>query len=859
MLKKLMLLRIVCILVALSIVPLARAQQGDHPGELQKQPTFPVPSAPALSPDQALKTFKVAPGFRIELVASEPLVEAPVAIAFDPDGRLWVVEMCGFMPNVDGKGEDQPIGRIAVLEDTDGDGRMDKRTVFADGLVLPRAICLVRGGALVAEPPKLWFMRDTDGDGKADEKVEVAKDYGSRLSPEHTANGLLWALDNWIYSANYTFRFRSLEDDWRREGTTFRGQWGISQDDFGRLFFNSNQDQLRCDLVPSAYLLRNPNLRDPMGLNWQVIKDQSTWPIRVNPGVNRGYTPGQLRADGTLATFTAACAPVIYRGDKFPAEFHGNAFVCEPAGNLVKRDLLTEKDGVITARRAYDKSEFLASTDERFRPVNLANGPDGALYVVDMYRGIVQHRVYVTSYLRKQIESRNLETPLNQGRIYRVVPEATPLGLAPRLAKAPSAELVGYLSHPNGWWRDTAQRLLIEHDNAAVYPALRAKAVSDTNDLGRIHALWTLEGMGALDQPTLLANLTAAHPKVRATAIRLAEPFLKTEAKSEFLPRFLAMAESDRAADVRLQLAFTLGQITDPTAEQGMLVLAKSSVDTPLMRDALLSGLVVRELEFLEKLLADKEWRTVRPDRAEFVTGLARCVFAGHKPKRVERLLELAAAQGRDTAWQRLALLDGISGNAPSQTKSRQVVVRPKVLRMPAKPAGLDALGQSGDAQVRARIEKINDLITWPGQPGYVPEPPVIPLAAEQQALFDQGKTLFEATCAQCHQPHGLGQEGLAPPLVDSEWVVGPAPRLVRIALQGAHGRIEVKGRTYNLEMPAFASAFNDEQLASVLTYIRRAWEHTASPVAPGMVKSIRTETAQREEGWTQAELLKIQ
>ncbi len=280
---------------SLLLVSIGQAQQGDKPGELQKPPTFAVPPSPALSPEEALKTFKLAPGFRIELVASEPLVEDPVAVAFDPDGRIWVVEMRGFMPDVDGKGEDQPVGRIVVLEDTDGDGKMDKRTVFADGLIMPRALCLVRDGVLVAEPPMLWFMRDTDGDGKADEKIAVAKDYGNRMNPEHNANGLMSAMDNWIYSANFTARFRSLEEDWKREPTAFRGQWGIAQDDFGRLFFNSNEDQLRGDLVPAAYLFRNPNYRAPLGYNFQVIKDQSVWPVRVNPGVNLGaYAQGAI-------------------------------------------------------------------------------------------------------------------------------------------------------------------------------------------------------------------------------------------------------------------------------------------------------------------------------------------------------------------------------------------------------------------------------------------------------------------------------------------------------------------------------------------------------------------------------------
>src|SRR3954469_11206636 len=335
------------LLAGLFFVPVAFAQNGDK-GETNQPLRVArekIPLSPPLNPQEALKTFKVPAGFRIELVASEPLIEMPVAIAFDPDGRIYVLEMRGFMPNPQAIGEKEPVGRVSILEDTDGDGRMDKRTSFLEGLVMARAITLVRGGVLVAEPPHLWFCRDKDGDGKGDEKIEVATDYGSQSNPEHTANGLLWAMDNWIYSANYGFRFRNTDGKWQKDATTVRGQWGITQDDFGRLFHNSNSDQLRGDLVPSHYVKKRASGTKLKGLNEQIAKDQSTYPIRVNPGVNRGYQVKQLRTNGTLATFTAACGPVIYRGDNFPPEYEGNAFVCEPSGNLVKRSILSEKDG----------------------------------------------------------------------------------------------------------------------------------------------------------------------------------------------------------------------------------------------------------------------------------------------------------------------------------------------------------------------------------------------------------------------------------------------------------------------------------------------------------------------------------
>src|SRR6185369_13167835 len=231
---------------------------------------------------------------------------------------------------------------------------------------MPRAIAFVRGGLLVAEPPHLWFFRDENGDGKAEKKEEVSNDYGNQANPEHTANGLMWGRDNWIYSANHTVRYRNIRGYWEKDVTQFRGQWGITEDDYGRLFFNSNSDQFRGDLVPGQYFLRNSNFKSPFGLNVQIAREQSTFPGRVNPGVNRGYQKGTLRPDGTLAQFTGACGPCIYRGGLFPNKFHGAAFLCEPTANLVRCNLLTENEGMISATNAFPNAEFLTSTDERF-------------------------------------------------------------------------------------------------------------------------------------------------------------------------------------------------------------------------------------------------------------------------------------------------------------------------------------------------------------------------------------------------------------------------------------------------------------------------------------------------------------
>ena len=347
-----MLSRYLCLIALLtSCAARLLAQNGDAANETQTPPPadLKIPPSPVLVAEEAIKTIKVAPGYKLEIAAADPLVGNPVAMSFGPDGRLWVVEMRAFMPNPDGKGEDAKVGSIAVLEDTDHDGRFDKRTVFLDGLVLPRAFALVGDGVLVAEPPHLWFCRDTNGDGVADEKIEVTSDYGSAENPEHTANGLLWAMDNWIYSANHTVRYRYLgAGKFAQEFTVSRGQWGITQDNTGRLFHNNNSDPIRYDAVPSQYFARNPGLTDPAGVNVQLVPaDLRIWPLRVTPGVNRGYK--SLDSTGRITAVTAACGPLIFRGTLLP-DLRNDVFVCEPSGNLIKRISLASNDDNLAGR-----------------------------------------------------------------------------------------------------------------------------------------------------------------------------------------------------------------------------------------------------------------------------------------------------------------------------------------------------------------------------------------------------------------------------------------------------------------------------------------------------------------------------
>ena len=843
----------------LLIAPLALAQNGDKPGEKQESrvPKEKIPASPPLSAAAALKTFKLPPGFRIEVVAAEPLVETPIAMQWDPAGRIWVVEMPSYMNTPAATGEMEPINRISVLEDTNGDGVMDKKTVFLDKLVMPRALCLAYGGVLVCEPPAL-FWYPIEAGLKPGQRVVVDKNFAPNgfKNPEHTGNSPTWMMNNWIVSANHNLRFRRVDDEWKRAATTSRGQWGLTMDDWGRPFYNSNSDQLRTDLVPSEYYFRNPLFRTSAGLTQQPMKDQTVWPARVNPGVNRGYQAATLKPDGTLAKYTATCGPVIYRGDNFPAEFQGNAFIPEPSANFVRRMVLTENAGELTGTNPYKEAEFLTSTDELFRPINAYTGPDGCLYLVDMYHGILQHRVFLTSYLRQQAESRGLDKVIRHGRIYRVLHTGKPPGPKPQLASASAADLVNALAHPNGWWRDTAQRLLVEQPAAAALAPLKQMALAGADPRSRLHALWTLDGLGQMDVTTLISALgKEQHGKVRAAALRVADGFLRTSDKDKVLLKLVSMAET-KDIHTQVQLAFTLGEAKEPAAEAAMALLARNAGTNAIIRDALISGLALREVEMLARIATDKSWEDKTPVNGgeAFISALAKNVFQQARGDRVNSLLEQITRK-ETPKWQTLAVLASLNVSAPAAKKG-EPPPRVKLVKLAAEPPALAALAKSDDKTVQAAVNKLGKMLVWPGKPG-VTLPVIKPLTEAEQVRFTTGKAMFEATCAACHQPHAYGQDGLAPPLVDSEWVAGSPERLARIILHGVGGPITVLGKKWDMDMPGHGT-FDDETVAAVMTFLRRSWDHDYDPVAPDFVKQVRAATAGRESAWTDAELKKL-
>jgi mono/diheme cytochrome c family protein/glucose/arabinose dehydrogenase len=810
---------------------LAQKKKAARRKQQQHKKSAPEP-VPPFTPDEALASFTVQPGFRVELVASEPLVKNPVALAFDPDGRVWVCEMQGYMPNARGEGEGAPIGDVVMLEDTDGDGKMDKRTVFIDGLVLPRAIALVKGGLLVAEPPALWFCPDRDGDGHADEKIAVDPQYNKLVSsnPEHMPNGLMRGIDNWIYNAKSATRYREDAGAFRQEKTAFRGQWGIAQDDWGRLYYNYHISQLHADIFSSAeYLERPQSLGNVGGLNVALTTDQRVWPSHPTPGVNGG----KLTPDKKLQVFTSACGLAIYRGELFPREFRGNPFICEPAGNLVKRNIAQEAGGLISARSATEGAEFLTSLDERFRPVNLYTGPDGALWVVDMYCGILEHSTYMGGALKRYIEEHKLAEPAGWGRIWRIVPEEAKTGALPKLPHTSTAELVAQLENRNGWWRDTAQRLLVEQHDAAAAPLLRELLVTANEGATRLHVLWTLESLGALDEVTLRQALGDPEPKIRAAALRLSEPLL---AGNPGLTERVMHLLADRAEEVWIQLMLTLGALPYDATREAMLALLSQANGHPYVQRAALTSLHGHELEFLEALFAT-EVTGLSAKNVIVIQSLTAALLQEGKPERADRLFALIATQPEAP---RDLLVDAVLRNPElslEQYRPIPLAQEPawwKTLAGEVKPETLSSLGE---------------LFTWPGKPSKL-ERTVVPLNDEQQRRFTEGKALFGQICGVCHQPSGQGLEGLAPPLVNSPWVLGSEERLVRIVLNGLAGAITVNRREYTMEMPALG-ALSDEQIAAILTYLRREWGHRADPVDPPQVAEIRAAVGARARPWT--------
>ncbi len=559
-------------------------------------------ASPVLDAKTAIQHMAVDKGLEVQLVAAEPMVVAPVAMSFDDRGRMWVVEMTGFMPDTSGTGEDKPDGKIVILEDTTGDGIADTRKVFLDSLVLPRAICLVENGVLVATPPQLWFYEIKDD--KPGKRTLVDDQYAAGGNVEHQPNGLLRAMDNWIYNAKSDRRYRKVGDKWLKEPTIFRGQWGISQDDQGRLFYNNNSENLLGDYFSPGLGGKNPHQQRTAGYDEKIVPDNHVFPARATTGVNRGYMKGVLDDSLRLVEFTAACGPLIYRGGLLPLEYAGNAFVAEPSANLIKRNILEDSDIVVRGKQAYHGREFLASTDERFRPVNLVAGPEGALYIVDMYRGILQHKTYITGYLKNEIKARKLTLPLNCGRIYRIIPAGQhPEKILPGMN---TNSLVKTLHNGNGMLRDKAQQLIIDRRLVDAAPALREMLPDSLQPLGQLHALWTLEGLHLLNYNDLNICLRQNSDALKRQALAALPSILSPANLKPALAAIDSLLQRPSMAPSVAYLLPAIGKINKAAAAQLEATLIKSYARDRYTAAALINNAAGREAAMLKQLEHDQ-------------------------------------------------------------------------------------------------------------------------------------------------------------------------------------------------------------------------------------------------------------
>ncbi len=763
-------INITCLL-GLTALPLC-AQNGDKKDPNTQKDPIPadqIPPSPFLNKEEALKTFQIADGFVLENIA-EKSVHQPVSLSFDADGRAWVVEMTNYMLDAASTDENAPVGRIKVLEDTNGDGQLDKTSIFLDKLILPRACAVTSDGLLYAHKDQLYFIKRGGENGitPEGEPILVDKDYALGGNAEHKANGLLLGRDNWYYNAKSDNRYRRIHGKWVKEKTAFRGQWGIAQDDAGRLYHNANSKTLNGDSTRPNLFRHHPQYTPKHSISTALVSN-NVYPIRMNPGVNRAYQGNMLNESGKLIKCTAAAGMGIYRGENFPKEFYGSAFVSIPCGNLIKAVSLDHSDpSKPKGSFPFKEKEFIASTDEWFRPVNIYTAPDGTLWVIDMYMGLIQHTTYMTTYLRKQYISRGLDKPKpNNGRIYRVRYEGNKVSEVPKLSSATVAQLQENLSHVNGTVRDTAQRLIVERITSSTgtedykeWNKLNTKPIY--NDLALLHAIWAYESMKWIPNHLIEQALDSDNIDLVNSALELAHYSSKSEAQ-----KIIGYKPTSKTV---LSYVFALGKIATSESHAKAISVIKA-----------------------KKKEADKL-------EAVYTSGLG--------------------------------------------TKVGEVIA----LKLPMEKSLTNMLNNADKYADKYAGEKV------------VKGPPV---PADQKKRYKHGKSLYLgiAACSGCHGLEGQGQAGIFPPLAESEWVNGNPDVLAKVILHGLEGPIKVNGEEYKGEqaMPAYKERtdLTDEDLASLMTYIRYMKGNKGGVVKADHVKKIKEATKDRAGSYTEEELRK--
>jgi putative membrane-bound dehydrogenase-like protein len=653
----------------------------------------PLPRTAPLAPQDALRSFQVQDGFRFDLLAAEPLVTDPVAAAYDEDGRLYVVEMSDY-PHVDRANDrpfaentgDPPIGCVRLLIDTNGDGTFDESHRFADTLSWPTGIVVWKGGIFVAATPDIWYFRDTDGDHRADVKRRVFTGF-RKYNVQAVMNNLQWGLDHWIYGAGSSnggkirraevdgdvgvdilrrdFRFDPRSEQF--EAISGGARFGNTFDDWGNRFLCDIRNPAQHVVLPARYVARNPFLPIPRALNDSAEAGDTITLFRISPpepwrelrarrwaAVGKAIPRSELVGAGYL---TSSSGLTFYRGDAYPPSYRGQLFLGEVANNLVHR-MAVAPDGVtFRAVRADPRAEFVASTDTWFRPVNFVNAPDGTLHVLDMYRETIEHPWSIPDDIRVRLDLRSGE---DRGRIYRLSPPGFRHRAAPRLGQASTAELVGLLEHPNGWHRDTAARLLFERQDPAATPGVRRLLREGKDPRGRLHALYALEGLTALEDDDLRVGLRDPSARVREHAVLLAERGL--EGAADLRADVLRLAR-DPDSRVRFQVAFTLGALRGPEVTQALASIARGDGGDPWVVTAVLSSAVGDPAGLFEQLHADGDFAASTAG-VPLLRSLALVIGARGRPAEVNRVLGAlaGAGSGRDREGAAAAGIDVATG-----------------------------------------------------------------------------------------------------------------------------------------------------------------------------------------------------
>jgi putative membrane-bound dehydrogenase-like protein len=673
------------------------------------------PQARPLSPEEALKTFKIYPGFKIDLAVAEPMVMDPIAFNWTADGRLWVVEMGDYPLGTDGKGT--PGGVVRVLEDTNADGTYDKSTVFLDKLGFPTGVTPYRKGVLVLCVPDLFYAEDTDGDGKADKREVLFTGFGEG-NPQHRANGLIYGPDNWFHGANGDSGgqirsmktgkvvdingrdFRINPDTGEIDPTTGQSQFGRARDEWGNWFGCNNSNPGFHFVLDDRYMRRNPHVAAP-----DARRD-----VAEVPGPSQVFpiskTEARFNFPESANHFTSACSLLFYRDELFGSGYRGNSFVSEPVHNLIHREIVWQDGLLVKSRRADDehRMEFIASSDNWFRPAMLRVGPDGAMWIADMYRQVIEHPEWIPKDVQKKLD---LRAGHDKGRLYRVYPAAKKLREIPNLTKLDTAGLVAALDAPGSWQRDMVQQLVIERQDKAAVPLLETMAAKSLRALARMQALCTLDGLNSLQPTVLIAAMDDVQPGVRMHAVRLAE---KRFGESADLAKAALTLAKDPDPIVRMQLACSLGEWNDPRAGEALGLIAMRDAKDPFISAGVTSSLNASNIRtVIRAATQDKKRVPSASMMANFVRVAAGCKS---EPAMVSAC-EAVAGQS-DVAKQFFSLaslLDAleVAGTSLGELRTRSVVMREAIdpLTKLFDAARKTAVDEGAPVELRAAAVKL--------------------------------------------------------------------------------------------------------------------------------------------------------